>query len=60
MQVCQEMPGCLGVHLCGAYTQNRIRYTALLHEDETPDQAAVDGITAVNLKAQQWLAKYQE
>ncbi len=54
MDVCMEMPHCLGVHLCGAYTENRIRYTGLLHEDETPTDA-VEGITEVNRKAAAWL-----
>lgn len=60
VQVTQEMPHCLGVHLCGAYTENRIRYTGLLHEDETPYPEVVEGITAVNQKAQQWLVEQQK
>jgi hypothetical protein len=59
MEVSKAMPECLGFHLCGAYIQNRIRYTGLLGEDETPDRAVVKAITEVNQETQKWLASFQ-
>jgi hypothetical protein len=57
MRVAQQMNHCLGVHLCGAYMQNKIRFTGLLKPDETPyDPAVIGAITSVNQAAQQWAA----
>jgi hypothetical protein len=58
MDVTMDMSHCVGFHLCGAYSRNRIRYTALLDEDETPDKEVVDAITAKNLQVLGWIDRH--
>lgn len=55
MDVSMEMPHCVGFHLCGAYTRNRIRHTGLLGEDESPDEAVIQAISATNRRAKRWV-----
>jgi hypothetical protein len=60
MQVTQEMEHCLGIHLCGAYVQNQIRFTGLLKPDETPfDPAVTQAIAATNRNAHAWADSFR-
>jgi hypothetical protein len=43
-----ENPGCVGVHLCGAYQRNRARRYGLLDEQENPDKENTALIRAAN------------
>ncbi len=49
-------PGCMGVHLCGAYQRNKARRRGLLDEMENPDSEHVDRIRATNQRVAQQLA----
>jgi hypothetical protein len=51
----QEVPGCVGYHLCGAYLRNEVRRRALRNADESLDTEAVEGITAANRANQAWV-----
>jgi hypothetical protein len=51
----REVPACVGFHLCGAYLRNRARNRGLRGPDETPDQVAVEGITAANREMDAWV-----
>jgi hypothetical protein len=60
MDVTMDMSHCVGFHLCGAYSRNRIRYTALLDEEEIPEQSVVDAITSKNIKVREWIDKHNK
>jgi hypothetical protein len=51
----RELTGCVGYHLCGAYLRNGARKRALLDAREVPDRQALDGITAANRLAAEWV-----
>ncbi len=54
LRVLREVPACVGFHLCGAYLRNLARNRGLRGPDETPDQVAIDGITAANRELSAW------
>lgn len=49
----RELPGCVGLHLCGAYLRNETRKRAIRAADETPDTEAVEAITRANRQSAQ-------
>jgi hypothetical protein len=55
MDVTVNMPHCIGFHLCGSYTRNRIRYTAVMDEFENPDKEVIYAITLKNREVQNWI-----
>jgi hypothetical protein len=54
----QEIPGCVGAHLCGAYIRNRTRRRGLLDEQERPDATNIQLITEANRAAAAWIAEH--
>ena len=58
LRVLREVRACVGFHLCGAYLRNRVRNRGLRGSDETPDQIAIEGISAANQEMKEW-AKLQ-
>ena len=50
-------PGCVGVHLCGAYQRNKSRRRGLLDELENPDEKQVSIIRSANEKISTWMAQ---
>lgn len=53
----RELPGCIGLHLCGAYLRNETRKRALRDAAEKPDEAAVQAITQANREAAEWMTE---
>jgi len=53
----REMPGCIGVHLCGAYLRNETRRRALRDAEERPDEEALRDVTRANREAAEWMAR---
>ncbi len=51
-----ENPGCVGLHLCGAYQRNRARRYGLLDEMENPDTEQVELMTAANRRISRLMA----
>ena len=49
----RELPGCVGLHLCGAYLRNETRKRAIRAADETPDTEAIEAITRANRQSAQ-------
>ncbi len=49
----RELPGCVGLHLCGAYLRNETRKRALRAADETPDTEAIEAINRANRQSAQ-------
>ncbi len=50
-----ENPGCVGLHLCGAYQRNKARRRGLLDELERSDERNVSLIRDANLAAADWV-----
>lgn len=57
MRVLQQIPECVGFHLCGAYLCNRVRRYGLRDEQDRIDTEAVKGITKINNEAARWVDK---
>jgi hypothetical protein len=57
MRELQRIPQCVGFHLCGAYTCNRVRRFGLRNERDEPDSEAVKGIAKVNQETAKWAEK---
>jgi hypothetical protein len=57
LRALREVPACVGFHLCGAYLRNRTRNRGLRGPDETPDQVAIEGITAANREMSAWASQ---
>jgi hypothetical protein len=55
MRVLQQIPECVGFHLCGAYLCNRVRRCGLRNEQDRVDTQAVKGITRVNEDIARWV-----
>ncbi len=53
----RELPGCIGLHLCGAYLRNETRKRALRDAAEKVDEAAIEAITQANREAADWMQK---
>lgn len=51
----RQIPGCIGLHLCGAYLRNETRKRALRDADEKPDEEAIHAITQANREAAAWM-----
>jgi hypothetical protein len=51
----REEPGCIGLHLCGAYLRNEARKRALRDAREKPDEEAIEAITTANREAGEWM-----
>lgn len=51
----RELPGCIGLHLCGAYLRNETRKRALRDAAEKADEAAIEAITRANREAAEWM-----
>jgi hypothetical protein len=51
----RELPGCIGLHLCGAYLRNETRKRALRDAMEKVDEEAIQYITIANLATAQWM-----
>ncbi len=51
----REEPGCVGLHLCGAYLRNEARKRALRDASEQPDETALAAITAANRETREWM-----
>jgi hypothetical protein len=54
----QEVPGCVGYHLCGAYLRNEVRRRALRNADESLDGEAAEEIAAANRANQAWVDRW--
>jgi len=50
-----QNPGCIGMHLCGAYQRNKARRYGLLDEFENPDQDNIALMKAANQKISRWM-----
>ncbi|MHC4436380.1 MAG: agarase, partial [Planctomycetota bacterium] len=57
MHVLQQIPECVGFHLCGAYLCNRVRRYGLRDEQDRIDAEAVKGITKINKETTRWANK---
>ncbi|HEY6169493.1 MAG TPA: agarase [Verrucomicrobiae bacterium] len=55
----REVPGCVGMHLCGAYLRNRVRQRGLRDEQEKPDSEAIEAITEANRAVAQWVTSFR-
>jgi hypothetical protein len=55
MHVLQQIPQCVGFHLCGAYVCNRVRRYGLRDEQDRADTEAVKGIARVNDEVARWV-----
>lgn len=53
----RQVPGCVGVHLCGAYLRNETRKRALRDAREKPDDEALTAIAAANRATTRWVAQ---
>ncbi len=51
----RDVPGCVGLHLCGAYLRNEVRKRALLDAAGRPDDEALRAITAANRETDAWM-----
>lgn len=51
----RQTPGCIGLHLCGAYLRNETRKRALRDAAEKPDEEAIHAITQANREAAAWM-----
>lgn len=51
----RAVPGCVGMHLCGAYLRNRCRQRGLRDESEHPDVQALETITRANREMNEWV-----
>ena len=51
----RDVPGCVGMHLCGAYLRNRTRQRGLRDEREMPDTEAIEAITKANRITADWM-----
>jgi hypothetical protein len=52
----RALPGCVGLHLCGAYLRNETRKRALRDASEKPDVEALAPITKANREAAEWMS----
>jgi len=52
----REIPGCIGLHLCGAYLRNEVRKRALRDATEKVDEAVIEAIRQANREATEWMA----
>lgn len=50
-------PGCIGVHLCGAYQRNKARRRGLLDEREMPDTKEIGLMKAANQQISEWMER---
>ena len=50
-----DNPGCVGLHLCGAYQRNKARRRGLLDELERPDQEHIELMRAANEQVGRWM-----
>lgn len=57
LRLLRATPGCVGVHLCGAYIRNNTRKRGLRDEKGNPDAEAVRSITAANAEARAWMPR---
>ncbi|MHC4752713.1 MAG: agarase, partial [Planctomycetota bacterium] len=57
MRVLQDIPECVGFHLCGAYVCNRIRRYGLRDEQDRIDAEAVKGIARINDEMARWVGE---
>ena len=53
-QALQEIPECVGFHLCGAYLRNRVRRYGLKDASDQVDSSTA-GITEVNQATARWV-----
>lgn len=60
LQGLREQPGCVGVHLCGAYLRNEVRKRALRDAAEKPDTEVLDAITRANRLTADWISRSSE
>lgn len=51
----RELPGCIGLHLCGAYLRNETRKRALRDAMEKADEEAIQDIMIANRAAARWM-----
>ena len=51
----QTLPGCVGLHLCGAYLRNEARKRALRDAAEQPDAETLQILTEANRDAADWM-----
>lgn len=56
LRALRDNPGCIGVHLCGAYLRNTARRRGLRDEREQPDVQALEGIAAAHRETAEWMA----
>jgi hypothetical protein len=52
-------PGCVGVHLCGAYLRNHARNRGLRDARERPDAENLALITQANRETSRWVSQYR-
>ena len=57
MRAIQQIPECVGFHLCGAYVCNRVRRYGLRDEQDRIDADAVKGITKINKETTRWVGQ---
>ena len=57
MHTLQQIPQCVGFHLCGAYLCNRVRRYGLRDEQDRADTETVNEIAKVNEQVARWMAE---
>ncbi|MEQ1861919.1 MAG: agarase [Chthoniobacteraceae bacterium] len=57
LRALRENPGCIGVHLCGAYLRNNARHRGLRDARELPDEENIALITAANRETTAWVPR---
>ena len=53
----REIPGCIGLHLCGAYLRNETRKRGLRNATEKADAEAIKNISEANGEAATWMQR---
>ncbi|MEM1122945.1 MAG: agarase [Bacteroidota bacterium] len=54
----QENPGCVGVHLCGAYLQNKVRKKGLLDREEQANSEQIQLFVQAHQANERWMRAY--
>ena len=55
MRALQQIPECVGFHLCGAYICNRVRRYGLRDEQDQIDPESIKGIARINEEMARWM-----